>query len=66
MTPSQAGRAPDVCASLAETARARVGAKLDVDNAKVCAAIDALIGLGDADVVSGNCRTACSKGCNYC
>ena len=46
--------------------RARVGAKFDVDNAKVCAAIDALIGLGDADVVSGNCRTACSKGCNYC
>ena len=53
---------------VAEAARARVGVKLGagVDSAKVCAAIDALIALGDADAVSGNCRTACSKGCSYC
>jgi Fe-S-cluster containining protein len=53
---------------LAETARARVGGKLGVgvDSAQICAAIDALIMLGDADAASGNCRTACSKGCSYC
>ena len=53
---------------LAEAARARVGAKLGVgvDSAKVYAAIDALIALGDADAASGNCRIACSKGCSYC
>ena len=74
MTPSQARQAPDVrateaqLAQVAEAARARVGAKLGVgvDSAKVCAAIDALIALGDADAASGNCRTACSKGCSYC
>jgi Fe-S-cluster containining protein len=70
----QARRAPDFvppkrsCHQLAEAARAHVGAKLGVgvDSAKVCAAIDALIALGDADAASGTCRTACSKGCSYC
>jgi Fe-S-cluster containining protein len=53
---------------LAETARARVGPKLDVgiDSAKIRAAIDALIALGDADAASGNRCTACRKGCSYC
>lgn len=53
---------------LAEAARARVGVKLGagVDSANVCAAIDALTALGDANAVSGNCRTACSRGCSYC
>jgi Fe-S-cluster containining protein len=36
-----------------------------VSGAEVCAAVDALIALGD-DVASGHCRTACSKGCSYC
>jgi len=53
---------------LAEAARARIGTKLaiGVDSAKACAAIDALIALGDASAASGNCRTACTKGCSYC
>lgn len=53
---------------LAEDARAGVVVKLGtgVDNANVCAAIDELIALGDADAASGSCRTACSKGCSYC
>jgi Fe-S-cluster containining protein len=53
---------------LAEVARARVGVKFGfgVDSGKVCAAIDALIKLGDAGAATGNCRTACSKGCSYC
>jgi Fe-S-cluster containining protein len=53
---------------LTEAARARVGVNLGVgvDSTKVCAAIDALIVLGDAGAASGSCRTACSKGCSYC
>src|SRR6478672_4308333 len=51
---------------LAEAARARVGVKFGVDSDKVCAAMDALIALGDADAASGNCHSACSKGCSHC
>ena len=66
--------APDVHATkaqLAPTRRSRacpIGVKFGagVDSGEVCAAIDALITLGDAGAASGNCRTACSKGCSYC
>ena len=37
-----------------------------VASAVVCAAIDTLIALGEADPAGGNSRTACSKGCSYC
>jgi len=53
---------------LAEAARVRVDGQLGagVASAVVCAAIDALIDLGEADSASGDSRTACSKGCSYC
>ena len=53
---------------LAEAARARINGQLGagVASAMVCAAIDALIALGDADAAVGDSRTACSKGCSYC
>ena len=53
---------------LAEAARARVDGQLGagVATAVVCAAIDALIALGEADAAAGDSRTACSKGCSYC
>ena len=53
---------------LAEIARARVGGQLDagVASTVVCAAIDTLIALGEADPAGSNSRTACSKGCSYC
>ena len=53
---------------LAEAARARVDGQLGagVASAMVCAAIDALIALGDADAAVGDSRTACSRGCSYC
>ena len=58
MRPSQARRAPDVRATLAEGPRDRIGAKnvsVDVDNANVCAAMDTLIDLVTPNVVSGKC-----------
>jgi Fe-S-cluster containining protein len=53
---------------LAEAARARINGQLGagVASAMVCAAIDALIALGEADAALGDSRTACSKGCSYC
>ena len=53
---------------LAEAARVRVNGQLGagVVSAVVCAAIDALIELGEADSAPGDSRTACSKGCSYC
>lgn len=53
---------------LAEAARIRVDGQLGagVASAAVCAAVDALIDLGEADLASDDSRTACSKGCSYC
>ena len=53
---------------LAEAARIRVDGQLGagVATTVVCAAIDALVALGEADAAAGDRRTACSKGCSYC
>ena len=53
---------------LAEAARAHVDGQFGagITHAMVCAAIDALIDLGEADAAAGDSRTACSKGCSYC
>src|SRR6478752_1022498 len=54
---------------LAQAARVRVEGQFGagVASGVVCAAIDALIDLGEADhLPSGDNETACSKGCSYC
>jgi Fe-S-cluster containining protein len=53
---------------LAETARVRADGQLSlgVESAEVCAMIDALIALGEADAARSYSRTACSRGCCYC
>src|SRR5262245_24670572 len=57
------------CHQLAEMARARADGQVGggVESAAVCATIDALIAIGDADTASNTSpTTACSKGCSYC